>query len=223
MYKINESFGLSKGFDVTYDDILRAVKATNDSLRVLPQNVFKNIDFKTTSAIIGGFFCAELANICDGAMVNPIEKGHPDIIPVEGANATEAELRNYHSGLEIKCTIGNVKTGANLRATETRIEELVSIVWQAHHRDVTELMGIVWDFHSPEGDFNYPMITAVFYSDDLNEDDWGAISGTTGRNTKVSGMNTSGKIKMGSGWVVLFDNPVFQDTYKRILKFNLTN
>lgn len=220
MYKTNESFSLSRGFNITYEDVLQAVQATNNSLRALPQNVFQNIDFKTTSAIIGSFFCAELAGICDGAMVNPIEKGHPDIIPIEGANASEAELRNYHSGLEIKCTIGNVKTGANLRATETRIKELASIVWQAHHRDVAELMGIVWDFYCPEGGFNYPMITAVFYSDDLNEEDWGAISGTTGRNTKVSGMKSSGKFKMGEGWVVLFDNPTFEDTYKKILKFN---
>lgn len=223
MYKTNKSFNLDKGFNVTYENVLQAVKETNDLLKELPEIVFPYIDFKTTSAIIGGFFCAKLAGNCDGAMVNPIEKGHPDIIPIEAANASEAELRNYPSGLEIKCTVGNINKGANLRATQTRIHNLKNIVWQAHHRDVTELMGIVWDFHCSEGGFNYPIITAIFYADNLIEGDWGAISGTTGRNTKVSGMKASGKIKMGAGWVVLFDDPVFQDTYKKILKFNPTD
>lgn len=219
MYRYNSQFHLDRGFIVTGQHVVEAVTHTNNLLATLPKNVFTNIDYKTTSAIIGGFFCNELANLCEDAIVNPIEKGHPDIIPASGLNASEAELRNYHTGLEIKCTIGNITKGANLRAGITRVDVLENIVWQAHHRDVTELMGLVWDFYTPSSDFNYPIITGVFYSDDLVEDDWGAISGTTGRNTKVSGMKSSGKFKMGSGWIVLLDSPDFFNTYQKILKF----
>ena len=219
MYLYNSDFELDREFIVTGEDVLDAVDSTNHLLSALPKSVFTNIDYKTTSAIIGGFFCNELANICEGAIVNPIEKGHPDIIPSSGQNASEAELRNYHTGLEIKCTIGNITIGENLRAGNTRVSVLENIVWQAHHRDVTELMGLVWDFYTPSSDFNYPIITGVFYSDGLIEDDWGAISGTTGRNTKVSGMKSSGKIKMGDGWIVLLDDPTFLTTYQKILKF----
>lgn len=219
MYLYNKQFQLYRGFTVTGQNVVDAVSNTNHLLSTLPKSVFTNIDYKTTSAIIGGFFCNELANLCAGAIVNPIEKGHPDIIPASGVNASEAELRNYHTGLEIKCTIGNITIGENLRAGSTRVSALENIVWQAHHRDVTELMGLVWDFYTPSSDFNYPIITGVFYSDDLIEDDWGAISGTTGRNTKVSGMKTSGKMKMGSGWIVLLEDPNFLTKYQRILKF----
>ncbi|MCM8512216.1 hypothetical protein J0904_08915 [Acinetobacter bereziniae] len=223
MYLYNNQFQLYRGFTVTGQNVVDAVSNTNHLLSTLPKNVFTNIDYKTTSAIIGGFFCNELASLCTGAIVNPIEKGHPDIIPASGLNASEAELRNYHTGLEIKCTIGNITTGENLRAGNTRVSVLENIVWQAHHRDVTELMGLVWDFYTPSSDFNYPIITGVFYSPDLIEDDWGAISGTTGRNTKVSGMKNSGKMKMGSGWIVLLEDPNFLDTYQRILKFPSIN
>jgi hypothetical protein len=153
--------------------------------------------------------------------VNPIEKGHPDIIPKEGENSSEELLRNYPVGLEVKCTIGNIKKGANLRAGSPRITDLEGIVWQAHHREVKKLLGLVWDFvQSEEHDFNYPKITAIFYSGDLVTDDWGQISGTEGRNTKVSSMISSGKQKMGLGWVAIINNEQYKETYQKIMKFS---
>jgi hypothetical protein len=62
------------------------------------------IDLKTQSGIVGAIFAAELAALV-GAIANPIEKGHPDIVPIFAAAATEAELRNYPTGLEIKSTL----------------------------------------------------------------------------------------------------------------------
>lgn len=219
MYKYNSDFEIFKGFLVTGDDVLDAVENTNRELRQLPFSLYKNIDYKTTSSIIGSLFCSNLSELCEGSVVNPIEKGHPDIVPIGAIDAKEEELRNYPEGLEIKCTIGNIKKGADLRAGNTRISVLENIVWQAHHRDVTELMGVLWDFYAPTQEFHYPIITAVFYSEDLIENDWGAISGTTGRNTKVSGMKSSGKMKMGDGCIVLLEDDVFTETYQRILKF----
>lgn len=67
--------------------------------------------------------------------------------------------------------------------------------------------------------FNYPMITGVFYTDDLEMKDWGNISGTTGRNTKVSGMTASGRRKMGQGWAILLNRPEYIETYSRFLGF----
>lgn len=64
-------------------------------------------------------------------------------------------------------------------------------------------MGMVWDFCNLKENFLYPAITAVFYSNGLVEDDWGKISGTTGRNTKVSGMRKSGLDKMSEGLIVI--------------------
>lgn len=217
-YKNNTEFNINVGFSVTHKNIKDAVEQTNAILSDLPSTLFRSIDYKTTSAMIGAIFCDTVASLT-GGVVNPIEKGHPDIIPASGANASEEELRKYPEGLEIKCTVGNIKTGANLRAGETRINVLTGITWQAHHREVEELLGLIWDFVDDGHAFNYPAITGAFYSSELEESDWGAISGTTGRNTKVTGMNASGKEKMGNGWVAVIDNDQYLDKYQRFLKF----
>ena len=217
-YRVNETVEIDCGFELVGQTLAEAAHQTNDTLRVLPANFFRSIDFKTTSAVIGALYCEELANLSDG-FVNPIEKGHPDIIPIDGIGLTEEELRNYPIGIEVKCTIGSVEYGANLRAGAPRIDRLTGITWQAHHQEVKELIGLVWDFVESDKSFNFPRITGIFYSKELVADDWGKISGTTGRNTKVTGMLTSGKRKMGQGWVAVLDNLKYVGKYEAILNF----
>jgi len=219
-YRVNNNFEIDCGFTVTGDSVHRAIIQTNAILTDLPITLFKSIDYKTTSAMIGAVFCDSLTAFID-AIVNPIEKGHPDLVPPGAAGCTEEQLRNYPQGLEIKCTVGNIETGANLRAGQTRIDVLTGITWQAHHREVSELLGLIWDFVDDGNMFNYPAITGAFYSNDLCVDDWGKISGTTGRNTKVTGMATSGKGKMGNGWVILIDREEYISEYSRFLRFNI--
>ena len=219
LYKVRENFEFYCGFNVNSHSVERAASQTSQILSDLPSTLFRSIDYKTTSATIGAIFCSTLATELD-AFVNPIEKGHPDIIPVSGEGYSEEALRNYPEGLEIKCTVGNIEKGANLRAGQTRIGMLTGITWQAHHREVKQLLGLIWDFVSVEDhQFNYPMITGAFYTDTLEVDDWGNISGTTGRNTKVSGMTASGRRKMGQGWTVLLNRPEYIETYSRFLGF----
>lgn len=221
-YKLNDNFIFNRGFQVTTSNIEDAINRTNSILSDLPSTLYKSIDYKTTSAIIGAVFCDTLASLTDG-IVNPIEKGHPDIIPASAQNCTEEELRKYPDGLEIKCTVGNIQTGANLRAGESRIDVLTGITWQAHHREVEELLGLIWDFVENAHTFNFPKITGAFYTSNLIEDDWGEISGTTGRNTKVTGMKASGKRKMGNGWIAVIDKPAYISTYQKSLSFTLSD
>lgn len=195
-----------------------AILQTNRILKDLPSTLYRSIDYKTTSAMIGAIFCDTLAVALEGCLVNPIEKVHPDIIPICGKDCSEEELRNYPQGLEIKTTVGNIAKGTNLRAGQTRVKSLTGITWQAHHREVTELLGLIWDFIDDKTEFNFPVITAAFYADDLTRDDWGKISGTKGRNTKVTGMRSSGKAKMGAGWVTMLDEETYIDAYTRHLK-----
>ncbi|AFY73831.1 hypothetical protein Syn7502_01787 [Synechococcus sp. PCC 7502] len=219
-YTINPLLNISCGFEVNSHHIESAVHQTNELLAIIPSSVYKNIDYKTTSSIVGSIFCQFIASTT-GAMVNPIEKGHPDVIPKAGENSSEEELRNYPVGLEIKCTVGNITKGANLRAGQPRIGALEGITWQAHHREVEKLLGLVWDFVKSEHDFNYPRITAIFYADNLTTNDWGEISGTEGRNTKVTGMKVSGKQKMGQGWVALINDQSYSEAYQKIMKFSV--
>jgi hypothetical protein len=218
--KTHSDVAFKTGFPVTADDIRLAAEKTNALLGELPANLFKSIDFKTTSAMIGAMFCHEIATVT-GAAVNPIEKGHPDVIPNHAATLPESRLRNYPEGLEIKCTVGSVPTGSNLRAGDSRIDQLTGLTWQAHHREVKRLLGVVWDFADKGQAFHHPAITGTFYSAHLVEDDWGAISGTTGRNTKVTGMTSSGRKKMGEGWVAIEDQAKYLDKYQQILGFSV--
>jgi len=216
-YKVNSQFQKNLGFNISHIEILQAVNSLNSFLCTLPPNLYRSIDFKTTGAIIGALFCTKIVEFVQGTAVNPIEKGHPDIIPIIGLGSSEEVLRNYPTGAEIKGTIGNVRNGANLRAGETRIAELTGITWQAHHREVNHLLGIVWDFVNEVENFNYPAITGAFFSDQLNPQDWYKISGTTGRNTKVTGMRSSGKEKMGKGVIILLNNEPYIEKYSRLL------
>lgn len=219
-YRINKNFSINCGFNVNYSNVSKAAELTNNILSDLPASLYKSIDFKTVSSIVGSIFCESLA-AQSNAIVNPIEKGHPDIVPLSAKNSSEAQLRNYPQGLEIKSTIGNIETGANLRAGEKRIDSLVGITWQAHHREVESLMGLVWDFFSEKSSFNYPMITGVFYSQNLEISDWGEIAGTSGRNTKVCGMRTSGKEKMGTGWILALDHPQYIAAFRKMLRASM--
>lgn len=220
-YKLKNDFDINCGFQVNISDINYAINSTNTILSDLPSTLYKSIDYKTTSAMIGAIFCDTLASRLPNAMVNPIEKGHPDIIPISAKECTEEQLRKYPYGLEIKCTVGNIQTGANLRAGQSRIDSLTGITWQAHHREVEKLLGLIWDFVEDGHSFNFPKITGAFYATNLTESDWGAISGTTGRNTKVSGMTASGKAKMGNGWISVVNQPNYLTKYQKYLNFSL--
>lgn len=219
-YIVKEDFSINVGFPITSVEVLQAVNETNTFLKSLPESLYKSIDFKTSGAVIGAIFCDKLADAIPNASVNPIEKGHPDIIPFVGLDSSEELLRNYPQGLEVKGTIGNIRQGANLRAGMQRINSLTGITWQAHHREVNHLMGFLWDFNSLHNRFNFPILVGVFYTDRLVEDDWGAISGTTGRNTKVCGMRKTGKEKMGNGWIVLINQDNYLSKLRRYLYIN---
>lgn len=221
-YTTNNGFRIFCGFEVNSANVLDAITQTNTILSDLPSTLYKSIDYKTTSAMIGAIFCDTLAGFVDG-IVNPIEKGHPDIIPPKAQGRSEEQLRNYPEGLEVKCTVGNIVQGANLRAGETRIHHLTGITWQAHHREVKALLGLVWDFVDNEQAFNYPALTAAFYASNLVVDDWGNISGTTGRNTKVTGMGASGKLKMGEGWIAVIRRQEYIAKYTRLMRFQISS
>ncbi len=81
-------------------------------------------------------------------------------------------------------------------------------------------MGLIVDFSGSNTDRGkYPVITGVFFTDKLEQDDWGKISGTTARNTKVTGMLLSGKRKMGLGWVIVLKRAAHLAKYQKLLMF----
>lgn len=216
-YRLREGFHVACGFELTGETVRTAAVQAAEELEALPFTLYRSIDLKTLSGIVGALFATHVARLT-GAIVNPIEKGHPDVIPAAGASATEAELRNYGEGLEIKCTVGNVQKGSQLTPGRRRLDQLTGITWQAHHREVTSLMGVVIDFAGNEtSQGRFPLITGIYFSCDLEVEDWGKISGTTGRNTKVTGMRSSGKRKMAEGWALILNEEGLFERYHHLL------
>lgn len=218
-YIINHNIQFNCGFPLSVSNVVEAIHNTNNELEKLPAPLFRSIDYKTTSAMIGCILCEKIAQTTDGAaIVNPIEKGHPDIVPYQAISSSEEQLRNYPIGLEVKCTIGGVLKNANIEKAVPRIDYISNITWQAHHQEVTELFGITFDYILTPSGYK-PVISATFYSDQLSVSDWGKISGTSGRNTKVCGMKASGKAKMGNGWFsILADSPIYWEKYSNLFK-----
>jgi len=216
-YRIREAFRVTSGFTVTGSDVGESAMLTAAQLEALPFTLFQSIDLKSLSGMVGALFASNLAKKA-GAMVNPIEKGHPDILPISAAGAAEQKLRNYPQGLEIKCTVGNVSKGSNLQPGQERISCLTGITWQAHHREVTGFVGLVIDFAGAErGGKRYPIITAAYFSNELVTEDWGAISGTTGRNTKVTGLRSTGKGNLAAGCIISLREDAYDHKYRKLL------
>jgi hypothetical protein len=199
--------------------ITEAIVACNKQLASFPSVLWQRIDLKATGSIVGAHLAYDIALRAE-AMVNPIEKGHPDIVPLSAANATEVELRNYPVGLEIKGTCGGTPKGTLLKAGDERFPLLNGITWQAHHQQVNRLLGIVWDF-TDIASAGSPTVTAAFYSGDLTPGDWGSVAGTSGRNTKVCGMRASGKQKMAAGLVCVLNKDGYTSRYVRLLSGRL--
>lgn len=220
-YLINNGIRFDCGFPLSVEDVTFAINKTNEALLQLPVSLFKSIDYKTTSAMVGCMLCENIAQTTQGqAIVNPIEKGHPDIVPSYAVNASEEELRNFGIGLEVKCTVGSVPTGTAVPKAAPRISFLNGLTWQAHHQEVEELLGITYDYFEVPGGFK-PAITVAFYSNQLTSNDWGRISGTEGRNTKVCSMLASGKQKMAEGWFAILDVEDYIEKYTSILNFTI--
>lgn len=216
-YRVRHEFRHDCGFIIAATSVEKAAVRTAAELRSLPFSLFRSVDLKTLSGITGALFADAIAAET-GGLVNPIEKGHPDVVPKLASTASEAALRNYPMGLEIKCTVGSVAKGSALKPGEPRVGALRGLTWQAHHREVRSLLGLVVDFAGDTASTaRFPIITAAFFSDRLDEHDWGEISGTTGRNTKVTGMTQAGRRKLAAGWVAVLDQSPYPEAYGKIL------
>jgi len=215
-YAINKGIEFQCGFDIDSLKLSTAVQECNDGLAALPMTLWHRIALKNSTAVVGEYLVAAIAATTN-AIVNPIEKGYPDLLPKTAISATEKQLRNYPTGLEIKGTCGTLSKKCSLEVGKPRLPHLKGLTWQAHHREVNQLLSFVWDFCEITENQISPCITAIFYSANLNESDWGVISGTTGRNTKVSGMVKSGKSKMAEGLVCVINDEECKSRYKKIL------
>jgi hypothetical protein len=197
-------------------------------MRDIPVDIFSILGMRNLSAFIGELFVASLANYSNGLFIkNPHQDGYPDLLLMDaygqslyqsllnsGRMRDKAPFSPFpHGGLEIKATCGDVPKSEDCFRRwgiekpdigDTRIDFLSGYTWKAHHRETNNLIGILWDFQN-----RVPEIVAVFFGNNLTEQDWGKITQPTeggGRTTSVSIMPRSGVEKMYQNWIVVKDD-----------------
>ncbi len=219
---------------VSNHEVVDAVLFANEALQKLGDtakqfdiNIFEALGMRNLSGIVGEYLVKSFERRTGGKLQsNPHQAGYPDLLLTntedrkayfESLCTVENGKRYIHDkvsfspyrfgGLEIKATCGNTPVATKIPKPligEQRIELLESFEWKAHHRLTNNLIGIFWDFIN-----SVPTIVAVFFSNKLDQDDWGKIvqpHSNGGRTTSVSIMNSKGVKKMCDGWIAIIDD-----------------
>ena len=171
--------------------ILSASESTNKILKDLSGGLggvslelYKIIDLRMLSGLVGELFVSELSKSTPYLEKNPWIDGYPDLLNIATSEAlrefqhasNEVYLNFPFGGIEVKNTFGVKKTGINFQDRETRFARTETnrswkiqktLVWKAHHRETNNLIAL----HSDYVD-KIPQIIGVFFSDELDPEDW---------------------------------------------------
>jgi hypothetical protein len=226
-----------RGYELDKLSVIEAVHRTRDLIAKLDEfevDVFAILGMRNLSSFLGEVFAASMKLEFPGLLEkNPHQDGYPDLLlmdtngldawgALKGRLQEKAPFSPFPTGgFEVKATCGAVPTPAVCARRgftkpdigDQRIEVATGYDWKAHHRETNNLFGLHWDFVD-----GIPTITAVFYSDELNEGDWGSIVQPKvggGRTTSVSIMTRGGIKKMYDGWICVIDDPIYAKFFDR--------
>ena len=190
----------------------------------IPVDIFSILGMRNLSAFVGELFSKSLSKASKGKFIsNPHQDGYPDLLLMDDIGkeiyaeiSKQAGLRDkapfspfLNGGIEVKATCGVVPTPTQCQKKgfnkpdigDTRINLLTGYDWKAHHRETNNLVGLLWDFINKK-----PCITAIFFGNNLNSEDWGKIVQPIeggGRTTSVSIMTRCGVNKMYRNWIMV--------------------
>lgn len=216
------------------DQILQAIKFANEALISLDAqtkefeiNIFEVMGMRNLSGVVGEYFGRSLQKFSNQNLHSNLHQdGYPDLLLTNSPDKlkyfhslyTESAGKKYplgksffspykFGGIEVKATCGSTPPASKVPKPligEQRVDLLDSFDWKAHHRDTNNLIGILWDFIN-----EVPTIIAIFYSNQLSQDDWGKIAQPKtngGRTTSVSIMKSVGVKKMCTSWIAVLDD-----------------
>ncbi len=219
------------------ETITRAVNVAHgfiDDLYAGDLDVAAILGLRNLSAFIGELLAAAMVQVADGYLkANPHQDGYPDLLLLDGYGRSCWDRLQGHisdkapfspfegGGVEVKATCGSVPSPAVCRRRgierpdmgDTRINAMTGYDWKAHHRETNNLVGILWDFLERR-----PRIVAVFYSAEIEQDDWGKIVQPQeggGKTTSVSIMARTGIEKMYQGWVCVLKQGGYAEFFNK--------
>lgn len=210
---------------LTTNDIKIGVESANSLIHTeLSCRLMKVLALRNISSIVGEYLAHELSQLYAHKIIrNKHQDGYPDLVPlnaetkplIEQNGIDKAFWSNFPGGgIEIKSTCGDVRQGSNIELMQSRLNLVRHINWKAHHRKTNNLLGVLWDFVNKR-----PTILAVFFSNSLNEEDWGKLvkpKENGGRTTSVSIIKKSGIQKMMKGCLLIDTD--FEDQLKMLIK-----
>jgi hypothetical protein len=213
--------------DVGVHKAVEAINEYNKTVELIqkdiPVDIFSLLGMRNLSSFLGEIYAQCLSNCVDFLISNPHQDGYPDLLLLDSHGKQiydkldkQRKLRDKspfspfaNGGIEVKATCGSVPSPAQLHKKglqkplmgEQRIDIATSYDWKAHHRETNQLLGLYWDFRD-----GVPFIAGVFYSSQLEEEDWGKIvkpKDDGGRTTSVSIMSRTGIKKMYLNWIAV--------------------
>lgn len=236
-YIVNKSTKIETGDGYILDSnsVINAIEFCNDAIKELYTmtekfdiNIFEILGLRNLSGFVGEYFSKSIAfNSNNNLTSNLHQDGYPDLLLINTDEKkkyfkslyTEIDGKKHpiskeafspfkFGGIEIKATCGSVpcasKNYIKPAIGDKRINDLNGFDWKAHHRKTNCLLAVLWDFID-----EIPTIVACFYSNALNENDWGKITQPKdggGRTTSVSIMKITGIKKMCNGWLAVIDD-----------------
>ena len=229
---------LPRKIELNKEAIPTTLQKTNEVFEKLSDvapYVYELLGMRNLSAFVGAVFAKELQEASQGIfLLNPHQDGYPDLLLMDETGLKQIKSTGFHNrskdpfspfptgGVEIKATCGDVpsakelvKKGSNKPLIgDERISIVKSFNWKSHHRETNFLMGLLWDFIEGK-----PAITAVTFSSELEEKDWGRIVQPKeggGRTTSVSIIAKSGIQKMLKNTLYVIDDERYIQKIKHL-------
>lgn len=221
------------------ENLSTAVDITNEYLVNLPLKfnsdglVFYNIlNQRNLSGFIGEVFKSAICHFSEGFVTNPHPDGRPDILDLRADEANKFFVSECFDqsgkfsirenlapfpfgGVEIKCTIGNIKNASGLNIGTSRVNSVTGINYWAHHAHECNLLGVYYDYSDDHS--GMPQIMALIYTK-LNSKDWNTVSTGKPNSKKTSNtsLNSFGTSKLKKSLVICRNKSIYIDMFRKI-------
>jgi hypothetical protein len=211
MYLVNDkaNYDIHCGFELNEQKLMKSLHRINNLLEEIPSKIYVRLDSTTISGIISSHVVLGIEENTD-SKGNPHSHGRPDLLP-SSLHISKSGI--YTTGLEIKCTPGAVDAKKYfLEKCTPRIKFIDDIKWTSHHNFVRSALYTLWDYNTN----GIPFITACMLTK-LNQDCFSTFK----RSSNACRILPPALKMIASNWVVLYDNPLYINTYSRLLGKNL--
>lgn len=156
-------------------------------------SILKNIPIKNISGGVGESLGECYCRLTDGKVrKNPHESGSPDFIPyteVSKAWFDEPNNKSFEEG------------GFESKGSKMTNKRFTTVKPSSHHTQTSSPVTVAWDFF-----YGIPLVLGVFYTCNLNENDWKIGSIPQENDSKLTSsarLLNSGIEKIRSGWLIL--------------------